>query len=210
MAEKNETVELAPEKEFEIDPSLGYYRSERSDKAMKRHHAKHNCAQAISCSYSDIFGVEENDAFRATEAFGFGMGTMSTCGSITCMAYLAGLKNSSGDIDDPSTKTSTYRLIKLLTREFVLKNGTTLCRELKGVGTGKEIRSCDGCISDACEIIERLLLASDETIAEALVNMKAAEAAEKAAKAAAKAEAEAKAAKASWVASEAETGQKGN
>ena len=36
-------------------------------------------------------------------------------------------------------------------------HGTVVCKDLKGIETGKVIRSCDGCIEDAAGIIADLL-----------------------------------------------------
>ena len=40
---------------------------------------------------------------------------------------------------------------------FRKKNGSTICRELKGMDTGKVLRSCPGCIEDAANILSEKL-----------------------------------------------------
>ena len=45
-----------------------------------------------------------------------------------------------------------------MTNAFLEKNGSIICRDIKGVDTGKVLRSCDGCIEDAAQIIEETLL----------------------------------------------------
>jgi len=40
---------------------------------------------------------------------------------------------------------------------FAEKNKSTCCGELKGVGTGTVLRSCQGCIEDAVEIAADVL-----------------------------------------------------
>ena len=47
--------------------------------------------------------------------------------------------------------------MKALTEKFKEKNGTVVCKELKGVETKKVIRSCDGCVQDAAELLEEYL-----------------------------------------------------
>ena len=49
----------------------------------------------------------------------------------------------------PTTKRQSYKDMKELTEKFQKKNGSVICREIKGVDTGKVLRSCDGCIADA-------------------------------------------------------------
>ena len=130
---------------------------DKKKKALEYHKKGYNCAQSVACLYAEELGFDEAEVFRLTEAMGFGMGTMGTCGVVSAMAVVAGMKNSDGDLKDPSTKKSSYKLIRALTEEFERMNQTVICRELKGVDTGNPIRSCDGCIEDGIEIIEREL-----------------------------------------------------
>lgn len=132
--------------------------SERVEKALENHKKGYNCAQAVACAYCDLLGVEENEAFKMTEAFGFGMGTMGTCGAVSAMAALIGMKISDGNLDKPGTKKQCYKTMKEMTNQFQEMNQSILCSELKGVDSGSPLRSCDGCIEDAARIIERVLL----------------------------------------------------
>ena len=84
-------------------------------------------------------------------------GMEGTCGAVTGAVVLAGLKNSDGDLDDPKTKASTYQLSKEIVKQFKEKNGSTICKDLKGVETGKVLRSCPDCIMDAVEIAQNVL-----------------------------------------------------
>ena len=71
---------------------------------------------------------------------------------------LAGLKNSSGSVKNP-TKGATYKLSRELVRRFQEKNGSVICRELKGIGTGTVLRSCEDCVRDAAQLAEEILFA---------------------------------------------------
>ena len=44
-----------------------------------------------------------------------------------------------------------------MVKKFEEKNGTIICRELKGVDTGKLIRDCDGCVEDAATIVDEYM-----------------------------------------------------
>ena len=102
--------------------------------------------------------MDEETLFRAGEAFGLGMGGMEgTCGAISGAVMLAGFLNSDGQLNDPKTKADTYRLSKEIVKRFEEKNGSTICRDLKGVDTGKVLRTCPGCIEDAVEIVQEVL-----------------------------------------------------
>lgn len=132
--------------------------TERYDKVMENHKKGYNCAQAVACAYSDLYGVDEVEAFRATECFGRGMAVMGTCGAVSAMAYLVGLKVSDANLDKPSTKLDCYNTLKPMTEAFVAKNQSMECRTLKGVDTGVMLRSCPGCMQDAAALIEQHLL----------------------------------------------------
>ena len=132
--------------------------SERIEQVEKNHKKGYNCAQAVACAYSDLFGVDEKEAFRSVECFGRGMGVMETCGAVSAMAYLVGLKVSDANLDKPKSKVSCYNTFLPMSDAFKEKNQSTLCKDLKGVGTGVVLRSCLGCMLDAAEIIEEHLI----------------------------------------------------
>lgn len=130
---------------------------ERVRLAEEKHHNGYNCAQAVLCSYSEDLGMEESVLFKIAEGFGAGMADMQgTCGAVTGMYMIAGLVNSGGGIDKGMTKGHTYQTVKALTEAFRAKNGSHVCKELKGIETGEVLRSCDGCIGDAVRIAEHL------------------------------------------------------
>lgn len=133
----------------------------RIAEADARHNKGYNCAQAVACTYCDLVGVSETEAFRATEGFGLGMGSMGgTCGALSGACYLAGLVNSDGNLEKPGTKKATYALSAEFLRRFGEANGSVTCHELKGIGTDHGIlRACPGCIEDACKLVEDILFA---------------------------------------------------
>ena len=112
-----------------------------------------NCAQAVACALAPVLGMDTDLAFRMTEGFGAGMGGMTeTCGAISGAVVALSMANSRG-MDDPTSKGGTYKLSKDLVARFASKNGTTVCRELKGIGsTEGPRRSCPGCIDDAVDL----------------------------------------------------------
>ena len=125
----------------------------------ERHDRGFNCCQAVACTYSEQFGMDEATAFKACEAFGAGMGGMEgTCGAVSGAVFLAGLKNSCGNPEKPVSKAQTYQLSREITERFKKKNGSLVCSELKGVETKKPLRSCEGCILDAARLVEEILL----------------------------------------------------
>lgn len=130
----------------------------KKELAIAYHDKKYNCAQAVALAFADEVGIDKGTLFKICEGFGLGMGGMEgTCGAVTGAVILAGLKNSDGSLDDPKTKASTYQLSKEILRQFQSKNGSTVCKDLKGVETGKVLRSCPDCIMDAVEIAQDVL-----------------------------------------------------
>lgn len=129
----------------------------RVEKALENHKKGYNCAQCVACAFADKYDLPEKDVFRAVEALGFGMGDMGTCGAVSAMAVVSGLVLSDGDLDKPGSKKINYKKMKEMTAKFAEKNGSIICRELKGVDSGEVLRSCNGCIEDAIMIAEECL-----------------------------------------------------
>ena len=101
--------------------------------------------------------MDEETAFKMTEGFGLGMGSMqATCGALSGAMTVAGMLNSKG-LGQYVSKKDTYALGRRLTGEFADAVGSIVCREIKGVDTGVILKSCDGCVEEACRLVEKLL-----------------------------------------------------
>ena len=132
---------------------------ERVAEIKDKHTRGYNCAQIVLCSYAEELGIDEETLFRISEGFGAGMGgMMQTCGAVTAMFMALGLANSSGNLQVCDTKPQTMKKVRELAAEFEQKNGSIVCRELKGIDTGKVLCSCDGCIEDGIRILGEYLL----------------------------------------------------
>ena len=95
---------------------------------------------------------------KVSEGFGFGFGGLGeVCGAASAMALVAGYKNSSGGVDKGITKAQTNKIVNDLLSAFKEKNTSYLCRDLLGQNGKPKLRSCDGCIEDACEILDAQL-----------------------------------------------------
>lgn len=130
----------------------------RIEKALENHKKGFNCSQSVACAFCDKVEMSEKDLFRVMEGFGLGGGDMQgTCGAVAGAAAILGLINSTRNLETPNTKQSTYKMAKELNAKFREMNGSTICKELKGVETGKVLRSCDGCIEDAAKLVAEVL-----------------------------------------------------
>lgn len=130
----------------------------RADEAVEKYKNGYNCAQAVVCTYCDLVDGDEKTMFKATEALGIGMGNMEgTCGAVTAACILAGMKRSSGNTEKPDSKGETLSLSRKILNEFKEKNTTVVCKELKGIETGKVLLPCTECIREASRIAEKVL-----------------------------------------------------
>ena len=126
--------------------------------AEDKHSKGYNCAQAIVCTYCEVFGIDEESAFRIAEGFCRGMGNMQSTGGARSGIMLASLKNSNGLVSPGSTKASTYKIVKQLSEEFREMNTSIVCKDLKGIDDGVVKRTCPGCIEDAARLVEKYLI----------------------------------------------------
>ena len=128
----------------------------RIELAVDRKHNGYNCAQAVACTYCDLANVDEQTAAVITQPLGSGMGSMDgTCGAVTGACIVAGL------INKDSGRMEVMQNSRYIISRFTEKNTTSVCKMLKGVDTGKVIRSCDDCVRDAAELLENILMKGD-------------------------------------------------
>ena len=75
-------------------------------------------------------------------------------GAYTIVNYIKGNRNP----ENPAEwNENDEELLKEIEKRFIEKNGSVICRELKGLDTGKVLRPCRGCVEDAAEILEEIL-----------------------------------------------------
>ena len=129
----------------------------RKNRADALHRSGYNCAQSVACVFAEDFGFDPEAVYLMTEGFGLGMGNMEcTCGAVSGAVAAAGMKFSNGAAKG-KTKARTYQYARQMNEKFRVKNGSVICADLKGVNTGKVLRSCPGCIEDAVGIAEDIL-----------------------------------------------------
>lgn len=108
-----------------------------------------NCCQAVVKAFADTLPLDEATLSGIASGFGSGMGTMEgTCGALVGAVMAAGLR---------SNGVGTATLSRKILPRFKELCGATICRELKGVGTGKVLCSCEDCVRNA-------VLAADEAL----------------------------------------------
>lgn len=124
--------------------------SRKFDAAEKKRSGRYNCAQAITCTYCDRAGVDENTALNIGNAFAAGMGNMEgTCGALVGAGIILGLIKKDRAI--------SAREMRQIMTKFQQRNGATQCKLLKGIDSGKVLRECPDCVADAAEFLEEAL-----------------------------------------------------
>ena len=106
---------------------------------------KMNCCQAVLVAYADRLGKSEDELMRLGSGFGSGMGTMEgTCGALVGAIMVSSL------VAAPGAAMSNSRAIMSRFKEL---SGATVCRDLKGIGTGKVLCSCEDCVRNAIRAV---------------------------------------------------------
>ena len=135
-----------------------------TEKALKLHKQGNNCCQSVCLAFADKLNIDEDVLFKISEGFGAGMGNLQgSCGALTAAVIVAGICNSGGKDAETRTKTKTYRLVSQINNQFIDLVGSMSCKEIKGVGTGKVLKSCDGCIETAVYIVNNLIFREGES-----------------------------------------------
>ena len=97
-------------------------------------HRGYNCSQAVLLAFSDVTGLDENQAAALASSFGGGMGRLrEVCGAVSGAFMVAGLLWGSCSPDDRDKKARHYELIQSLAARFKEENGSFICRELLGL-----------------------------------------------------------------------------
>lgn len=117
--------------------------------AMEYHAKGCNCAQSVALSFLQETKLSEEELFKATEAFGLGMGSeKGTCGAISGALVILGFLSSSGTYTNVSKKETYQKAAKLCDR-FESIVGNTICGKIK-----QSESSCSFCIQTACTLLE--------------------------------------------------------
>ncbi|MBQ9419349.1 MAG: C_GCAxxG_C_C family protein [Synergistaceae bacterium] len=128
--------------------------SDKQDRAVELKQrtgdAHYNCCQAVACVFSEEAGLDEQILKKIGAGFGLGMGCMeATCGALCGVQMVYGLMKYQGK---PIRQNAAE-----LHKKFTAMCGASLCKEIKGVGTGKVLCSCDDCVRNAVKILEEVL-----------------------------------------------------
>lgn len=135
----------------------------RIEKAKNNHRSGYNCSQSVACAYCDRVGMDESTMYQMMEGYGFGMGCMEgTCGALSGAIAIASLKISQELPEGSNQRASIYKAARTIIQSFQKMNQSVICKELKGIKTGKVLRDCRGCVEDAATLLETVVFPKNE------------------------------------------------
>lgn len=142
------------------------------EKARAIFKSGYNCSQAVFLAFSDVTGIDEKTATMLSSSFGGGMGRLrEVCGAVSGCFMVLGALLGPADPSDHDAKMKHYAIIQEAAAMFKEENGSYICRELLGLGSGASIpvpekrteeyykrRPCDEYVAIAADITERILI----------------------------------------------------
>ncbi len=108
-----------------------------------------NCSQAVVKAFEDLLPLPNDSMMKLTAGFASGMGCMeATCGALIGANLTAGLMTGGR---------GTVKLAREMLTAFNEKCGATICKDLKGLETGKVLCECDQCVKNAVLIAGKFI-----------------------------------------------------
>ena len=116
---------------------------ERAEKAAALRQAHtHNCCQAVAAVLTEELPIAPEIVYELAAGFAGGMGNMEgTCGAMVGAAMAVGLQMQGSR--------SAVAMARTIQEDFKRRCGALLCKDLKGVGTGKVLCPCEDCVRNA-------------------------------------------------------------
>lgn len=100
-----------------------------------------NCCQAVALELKDQVDLDEKTLKNLASGFATGMGNAeATCGALIGANMIAGLS---------AEGSGAVRNARAVSEEFKKLCGATICKDLKGIETGKVLCPCNDCVKNA-------------------------------------------------------------
>lgn len=102
-----------------------------AERAVELFTRGYSCAQAVLAAVGPELGLEREVALRLASGLGAGLGGLrETCGAVTAMAALIGLRHGPVEPMEPKTKAALYREVQSAIADFKATFGAHCCLEL--------------------------------------------------------------------------------
>ncbi len=122
----------------------------RSDTAVQLKKSGYNCCQAVLCAFAEDTGYTEEQMKQIGASFCAGMGGMEgTCGALIGAEVLLGMHTYQGK--------PILRDAARLHSAFIERCGASVCKDLKGIGTGRVLCPCEECVRNAARLAEEMI-----------------------------------------------------
>ena len=109
-----------------------------------------NCCQAVLFAFRMETGFDMETLAKIGAPFGSGMGnTEGNCGALIGAQIVLGLLKYENK--------GMHAEASALYNEFKKLSGSTICKELKGIETGKVLCSCEDCVRNAVTALESVV-----------------------------------------------------
>jgi C_GCAxxG_C_C family probable redox protein len=127
------------------------------------------CSQAILAYYGPSVGLPAEQGMKLGSGFAGGMRLAQTCGAVTGVFMILGLKHAGPNCDQRDGRESVYAAIREFAAKFQERNHTVVCKNLLGcdISTADGLRRatqeglfrtiCPKLVQDAAEILEEML-----------------------------------------------------
>lgn len=104
--------------------------------------------------FEDVLPVDDETLMKMSAGFAAGMGGMqSTCGALIGAVMVAGILS-----DGNATAGHSRKMVA----DFEKNCGATVCKDLKGLDTGKPLCECPDCVRNAVMALGRQELTAEE------------------------------------------------
>lgn len=147
-------------------------------KAKKLFLEGYNCSQAVFLAFEDMYDMDHSMALRLSSSFGGGMGRLrEVCGVVSGMFMVAGALYGYEDPKDMAAKKEHYERIQALAQAYQIRNGSIVCREILGLGKGKDDpkpaertdeyykkRPCSELVAMGAAIMEQYIIEHDKKV----------------------------------------------
>lgn len=110
-----------------------------SEKARELFLSGYNCAQSVVGAFAPELNADTKTLLMTVSPFGGGMGRMrEVCGAVSGMFIVAGMLYGYSEPEEFEKKALLYSRIQHLAELYKKQNGSIICRELLGLGSGPD------------------------------------------------------------------------
>lgn len=134
-----ENIIIEGETEGRLNKADSEFVQKYKERAVENFYKGYNCTQSVMLAFSDLHHMDEKTSLLISSSFGGGMGRLrEVCGAVSGMFMVAGLLYGYDGPKQYEEKKEHYERIQYLAQQYQKENGSIVCRELLGLGNGKD------------------------------------------------------------------------